>query len=347
MKEEVERGTEEGFIHLLFRGKTTTSWHVGLKRFGDYLYTRTDILWGRGVRGPLLRQLWRTYCPLSDVRDRTPFVPEKDCPRCSMAADCPFNNLRGSPDEGEFKDRPRLIVTNLEFKDEVTPEVLALVARDERFLGVVPGKGPVYVEYIPPGIRFEFEIVMMGEGARFADDVVRAVEVSLRFMGWGGLCNEGFGRGVVEEAVRRSFGEFERDFVEPVAERLEGGDEARLKIVPMLILDRDGGGYYTSITEDREGFRRKLTNCINERYWQFYRDNIYVPVADVSGKARPAEISAWSRKEGCRKTFKGLSGELVLHTERPLKAEEAKAIAVCRYGVGRFKNQGFGSLILM
>ena len=129
------------FVHLLFKGRTTSPWHVGMRRFGDYLYTRTDMLWGRGIRGPVLRQLWRTYCPKSDVHDRAPFRPERDCPSCDMADDCPFNNLRGSPDEGEFKDRPRLIITNLEFEGPQRPEVMALVARDERFLGVAPGRG--------------------------------------------------------------------------------------------------------------------------------------------------------------------------------------------------------------
>jgi len=333
-------------LHLHFRGKTTSPWHVGKRRFGDYLYTRTDMLWGRGIRGPILRQLWRTYCPKSDAMDRVNFVPERDCPTCSMAMDCPFNNLRGTADEGEFKDKPRLIITNLEFKGDIKPETLALVARDEQYLGVVPGRGPVYVEYIPVGTRFEFEIILMGDGINFSEDVLSAVKVSLRFLGWGGLCNEGFGRGVIEAVTRRGFDEFEADFVIPTTERLKGADTIKLSIVPMLLLDKDGGGFYMNILEDREGFKNKLIHSVNERFWQFYNQNIYVPIANVWGKARPTVITGWSRKEGRRKRFRGMSGELVLKAERPLSLEEAKAIAVCKYGIGRFKNQGFGSLRL-
>ena len=334
------------FVHLLFKGRTTSPWHVGMRRFGDYLYTRTDMLWGRGIRGPVLRQLWRTYCPRSDVRDRAPFRPERDCPDCDMADDCPFNNLRGSPDEGEFKDRPRLIITNLEFEGPPRPEVMALVARDERFLGVVPGRGPVYIEYIPPGVRFHFEVILMGDGVRFEDELTQAIKVSLRFLGWGGLCNEGFGRGVIEDTERRGFEEFNREIVDGIADKIEGLERVELEIKPMLILDRPDGTPYMNVLKDKEGFVEKLTNCINERYWQFYRRNIYVPIEDVSGLARPVRIKGWSRKEGKWKEFAGITGELVLEFKRPLGPEEARAVAICRYGVGRYKNQGFGSLRL-
>ena len=99
-----------------------------------------------------------------------------------------------------------------------------------------------------------------------------------------------------------------------------------------------------NVLEDREGFREKLANCMSERYWQFYGHNIYMRIKEVSGPARPVRIRGWSRKEGRWKEFAGVTGELVLEFEEELGPEEARGLAICRYGVGRYKNQGFGSL---
>lgn len=330
------------FVHLRFHGETTSPWHVGKKKYGDYLYTRTDYLWGRGVRGPVLRQLWRSYCFKSDLMDRVDFAPRRDCARCSNANECPFNNLRGTGD-GEFKDKPRLIVTNLTFKGDVGTGVIPLTTLNDQYSCVAKGRAPVYVEYIPSGVRFEFEMVLMGDGIRFVDDVERAVHVSLRFFGWGGLCNEGFGRGVISNVEKSNFQSFERRYILPTAEKLMNVEEASFNIVPLLLLEKPSGGFYINMFE--KGFKEKLTHCINERYWQFYGENIYVPIKGISGKARTIKIVGWSRA-GRNASFTGIGNELKLHFERKLELEEAKAIALTRYGIGKYKNQGFGSLRL-
>lgn len=336
------------FIHMKFKGRTTSPWHVGKRRYGDYHYTRDDYLWGRGIRGPVLRQLWRTYCPKCDAREGVNFIPERDCPDCVNAGNCPFYNLIGSAEEGEFKDKPHLIITNLRFLGRVEKGRLSLATLDDKYRGVVEGKAPVFVEYLSEGTRFEFEVIMMGEGSRFAGEFESAVKTSLRFFGWGGFCNEGFGRGEITDVERNGFNVFDYKYVEAEADRiLHKVSQARIlhfKIDPILMLDRDGGGFYTSTHE--EGFLRKLCNCINERFWQFYGMHVHLQewVKEVSGRARTVSIKAWSRARRRPQTFKGIGNELTLHFNEPIEPEEAKALAIARYGVGRYKNQGFGSL---
>lgn len=315
---------------------------MGSRQFSDYLYTKKDILWGRGIRGPLLRQLWRTYCPTSDSREKVRFKPETDCAKCSEANNCPFNNLRGAGD-GEFKDTPKLIITNLNFRGKVEPEAVVLVTKNDQYLGVVPEKGPVHIGYIPLGAEFEFEILLMGNGVDFADDVVAAVGVSLRFLGWGGFCNEGFGRGEIAQVKKHSFSEFENKYVSPIAEKLGTVERATFEIVPVLLLERDIGGFYASILEN--DFKKKFIHSLNERCWQFYKENISVDIKEVSGRARTVGIRGWSRKEGRKKFFKGIGNELTLHFKE-LGEKERKALALARYGIGKYKNQGFGSLRL-
>lgn len=335
------------FIHLHFRGVTTSPWHIGKRSYGDYLYTRDDYLWGRGIRGPVLRQLWRTFCPKSDAYDRVKFYPEKDCLICDMAEDCPFWNLRGTGDEGEFKDKPRLIITNLYFnRDTVRKDRVALATLSDQYLGVVEKKAPVFIEYLHEGAKFEFETILMGDGVNFVDHFVSAVKVSLKFLGWGGFCNEGFGRGEITNNERHGFNSFEHKYVEPLAEDMLGKAEKAVTftISPMLILDKKGGGIYRSIRE--EGFSEKLCSCINERYWQFHNNHVYVQgkVKEITGRARTVKIYAWSRKTGSKKPFEGIGNELTIHFNGRLEPEEAKALALMKYGIGRFKNQGFGSL---
>ena len=336
------------FIHMKFKGRTTSPWHVGKRRYGDYHYTREDYLWGRGVRGPVLRQLWRTYCPRSDAHEHVDFTSDRDCPHCVNAVDCPFYNLIGSADEGEFKDKPHLIITNLRFSGRVEKRRLALAALDDRYRGVVEGRAPVFVEYLYEGASFEFEAILMGEGARFAGEFESAVKTSLRFFGWGGFCNEGFGRGEITDVERNGFKVFDHKYIEVYAERvlhrLNRVKTLTFKIEPILMLDRDIGSFYTSVYE--EGFLRKLCNCINERFWQFYGEHVHVQgwVEDVSGRARTVSMKAWSRTHRRPKTFKGIGNELTLHLNGSLGLVEAKAFALARYGVGRYKNQGFGSL---
>ncbi len=339
------------FLYIRFDGRTTSPWHIGLRGYGDYLYTRDDYLWGRGIRGPVLRQLWRTYCPKSDTHDGVKFHPEGDCPKCTLASECPFWNLRGTADEGEFKDKPRLIITNLYFRrDSVGKDRVALATLSDQYLGVVEEKAPVFIEYLQEGAEFEFEAILMGEGVRFSDQFTSAVEVSLKFLGWGGYCNEGFGRGSIAGIRKYGFNGFEHDVVEPLAKRImDKADQSKhvtFNVSPMLILDKngDGNGAYRSILEG--GFKDKLCNCINERYWQFYGKHLHIQgkVESLSGRARTVRIQAWSRKTRGRIPFEGIGNEITIHFSGQIDAEEAKALALSRYGVGRYKNQGFGSL---
>ena len=332
------------FIHLLFRGRTTSPWHVGRLKHSNYLYTRRDILWGRGVRGPILRQLWRTYCPKSDLRERVEFDEERDCLVCASASDCPFYNLRGCDDEGEFKDKPRLIVSNLSFVSDFEVGRVALVSMDDSLRSAIPQKAPVYVEYIPSGVEFVFEVILMADGTRFCREVEEAAEVSLKFHGWGGFSNEGFGRGEIVEVVRRNFQEFEEFALKPSVKKILSGKKVVFEIKPILILDREKGGWYTSILE--EGFLNKLCNSINERYWQFYTTHTYTQqtVRNVSGRAKSLKIKGWSMKGKPPNTdFKGIGGELIIELKDP-NQEQARALALAKYGIGRYKNQGFGSL---
>ncbi len=327
-----------------FHGRTTSPWHVGKRRYGDYLYTRDDYLWGRGIRGPVLRQLWRTFCPKSDVPEKVAFNPERDCPPCSLAGDCPFGNLRGSTDEGEFKDKPRLIITNLRFVENVRKGRVALATLSDQHMAVVREKAPVFIEFLSEGAVFEFEAILMTDGAKFADAFASAVHVSLQFHGWGGFCNEGFGRGIITSVEKHSFNVFDYKYIEACAERIRESQNLTFTVRPVLILEKDSGDLYRNVYE--EGFLEKLCNCIDERYWQFYGSHVHVhgKVKKVSGRARTLKISAWSRKLGRQLFFEGVGNELTFHLSDKLGVEEAKALALARYGIGRYKNQGFGSL---
>ena len=327
---------------MQFYGRTTAPWHIGLRKYGDYLYTRRDILWGRGIRGPVLRQLWRSYCPKSDLREAVEFRPERDCVACEMSDECPFNNLRGSGD-GEFKDKPKLIITNLRFRSDFNPILLNISTISDSLKSVVKGRAPVFIECVPPDVEFEFEIILMGAGVRFKHEVLKAVDISLRFFGWGGFCNEGYGRGLIEKVEEHDLDAFEERCLKPYAEKLEGAVKASFTVKPILLIEKDGGGYYVNVLE--KGFKERLMHSINERYWQFYSRHVYTPIFEVSGRARTVKIAGWSRKLGRRKVFTGIGNELVL-SFRSLSNEEAKALALTRYGIGRFKNQGFGSLEL-
>jgi len=331
-------------VHLLFKGKTTSPWHVGKRAYSNYLYTRTDILWGRGIRGPVLRQIWRTYCPFSDIRDRVEFIPERDCQRCDLRSDCPFYNLREVERKGEYKDTPKIIFTNLYFEGNVRTDRIVITSIDERCRSIVERIGPVYVEYIKSGTEFSFEIILTGKGVDFKDDVIRAVKTSLKFLGWGGFCNEGFGRGEITRVEERNFNKFD-EFITKLAEAIvheyRSKGEIRLKIAPLLILEKSNG-FYTSTIE--EGFKDKFLHSIVERYWQLYKDKKYPKIKNISGEVTRMKIRGWSRKDGGEQIFEGMCGELVIKFE-DLNLEDAKVIAISRYGIGKWKNQGFGSLI--
>jgi len=85
--------------------------------------------------------------------------------------------------------------------------------------------------------------------------LARAVKISLKFHGWGGFCNEGFGRGEIIEIRRHTFEEFEHKYVKPNAQKIMEITHASFFIEPLLILDKDSGGYYRSILE--QGFKEK------------------------------------------------------------------------------------------
>ena len=341
------------FIHLRYIGETTSPWHIGdtsphsigYGREPRFRRTRKDLMWGRGIRGPVLRQLWRTYCPRSDIRDGVDFKPEKNCKWCKMANECPFNNLRGSNDEGEWKDRPRLILTNLKFElpDGLKPRRLYLLALSER--NMAAARGGYVVECIPSGTRFSFEAILMAEGCRFERAFDQAVRVSLEFFGWGGRCNEGFGKGRILQVERSDFNGFWRRYINSYTRNILWKRELDLQIETLLILDRDSGGFYTNSSES--GFMEKLCHCLNERFWQFTGRHVYLQeaVQAISG-GRPAAIRGWSRKLSREMTFRGISGSIKLRLKRKLRPEEAQALALARYGVGRYKNQGFGAMIL-
>ncbi len=343
----------KNFLHLHFYGVTTSPWHLGDRPLGSrwtsILRSRARLLWGRGIRGPMLRQLWRAYCPYSDIREAAVFKPETHCPRCQMAEECPFNNLRGSPNEGEWKDKPRLIISNLRFTQGNGEPLrrMSINTLSDRWRGVVPEKAPITLEYIPARTGFEFEIILMGEGVRFRREVKEAVEVSLRFLGWGGRCNEGFGRGLIKEIKENMWSDFLSRYIDGVAKNILGKKEVCLETETLLLLEKSRGQYFTSVIE--EGFQEKLFNCMRERYWQFFgqaNDHPAPHVERVESRLKPEKIRGWSRKMGREIGFTGLSGTINLILRDPINNELARMIAVTRYGIGKYKNQGFGTLLL-
>jgi len=331
------------FLNLRFKGITTTPWHIGDRIFGDYRYSRRDYLWGRAVRGAILTYLWRTYCHKSDIREKVRFNPDEDCKNCKDREECPFFNLRGSG-EGEFKDTPKLIVTNLKFKNKLRKDRIPLISLDEEYLGV--SKGPVWIEFIPSGAEFEFEIILIGDGVRFKEDVKNAVRSVLTFFGLGGFKNEGFGRGRISDINELNLEEFRNELLkigEKIKDEIKRNGKITFEIEPILMLEKNKNEYFTSIIE--KGFKEKLINCLCERYWQFFKENIYIPIEEVTGASRSVKIRAWSRKYNREIKFEGIAGELTIHISE-VSDEQALALALAKYGIGKFKNMGFGSLIL-
>ena len=142
------------------------------------------------------------------------------------------------------------------------------------------------------------------------------------------------------------FSDFEKKYIEPTAERIskmmELNGEAVFKVDTVLMINRkDEKGFYTSIMEN--GFKERLITNINERYWQFYDENVYVPIERVSGKARSTRMEAWSREHKRGKSFIGIGNEIRIKLKEH-EDEYVKALALTKYGIGRYKNMGFGSL---
>jgi len=153
------------------------------------------------------------------------------------------------------------------------------------------------------------------------------------------------GRGRILKVERNDFNNFWRSYIYGYARNILWKKWLDLKIETLLILDRDSRGFYTGSSEP--GFVEKLCNCINERFWQFTGRHVYLQevIQAISG-GRPAAIRGWSRKLSREMTFRGISGSIKLRLKRKLRPEEAQALALARYGVGRYKNQGFGAMIL-
>lgn len=107
---------------------------------------------------------------------------------------------------------------------------------------------------------------------------------------------------------------------------------------------RDGGHY---ISVDEPGFAEKFCNCLNERYWQFTGRHIHVQEAVKSVRGgRAGVVRGWSRRYRRGAVFRGLAGRIALSLERGLRIEEVEALALARYGVGRYKSQGLGAMLV-
>lgn len=324
----------EEFVHLHFTGKTTSPWVIGRRTYSNYIFCQR-FLWGRAVRGPVLGYMLKSYCP---------YLPSSTlpCEGCTQREDCPFYNLYGADNEGAFKDTPRLLITSLAFKTPRFPR-MHLISRDAVTNGVA--LGPVTVEYIPPETCFEFEVIMTGEATGFVERLKEAVRATLTLTGWGARCSAGCGRGRIENVVNHGFDEWVSKYVERRVEELEGKRAFTLEIFPILMLEKEKNIYYTSVVE--KGFRKKLANSMSERYWQFFKDSKYLRIEDVSGACVFTAVRAWSRKDNRQvNNFRGLAGELQLRLTSRLSKEDLRVVGVSWYGIGRFKNQGLGSLML-
>jgi len=324
------------FVHLRFKGVTTSPWSIGRRSHSDVIYCQ-NYLWGRAVRGPVLNYLLKVFCPNLPTK-------KLPCDRCSLSKECPFYNLYGADKEGSYKDTPKLIVTSLTFKDANSIfQRIPLISRS--VLSNSVALGPVFIEFIPPGVEFEFEVIFTGEATRFVEQFKEGVRATLALTGWGGQCSRGYGRGKILGVEERDFEDWVSDFIDSPTEHLIGSREVELSIHPIMILLKDNGEPYTSILED--DFRRKLRNSMQERYWQFFKENYHMKsIKTISGPCYFTKVRVWSRKESKELTFGGLAGEMKIEFREPLNQKDARVIGVCRYGVGRYKNQGFGSLRL-
>ena len=330
----------ENFIHLHFIGKTASPWSISRMYSEAPLICCQNFLWGRAIRGPILNYVLRTYCP------HFPELPP--CIKCSERLDCPFYNLYGVDKKGEFKDTPRLVVTSLTFEDtfgKMEFERFPIISRDSMTKGVA--LGPVFLEYIQAGVNFEFEALLIGEASRFSNYFIEAVRATLSLTGWGARCSRGYGRGRLIKVKKHSFDEWVKDYIDKRTVKLNGSQEAYFRIFPIIILDKadEKCEPYQSILE--KGFINKLKNSMQERYWQLFKAHHYIKIESVSGPCVHTMIRAWSRKENKDKWFSGLTGSIKIRFGSKLNDKDLRVIGTAWYGVGRYKNQGFGSLRLL
>jgi CRISPR/Cas system CSM-associated protein Csm3 (group 7 of RAMP superfamily) len=316
-------------LNIHFKGITTSPWFIGRRQYSNYLYCQ-KFLWGRAIRGPILNYLLKIYCPT--------FPYKLECKECNEKNECPFYNLYGIENNDELKGTPKLVITSLVF-EKIEIERLLFISRDSITNGV--SLGPISIEYIAPNTIFKFEIILTGPSVKFAEYIKEAIRATLAFAGWGGMCTKGYGRGKIIEIKEYDFNKWINEILDEKAKIFEDKKEIELEIFPILILE-DNGKIYTSILEDN--FKKKLVNSINERYWQFFKSNKYLKVKKVSGNAFHTIMRAWSNKNNKPLKFEGLSGTLKLLFEEPIQKEESRMLGIAKYGIGRFKNQGFGSL---
>ena len=278
--------------------------------------------------------LLKTYCP---------HLPKTvlPCDNCGEGGECPYYNLNGCEKEGDLKDTPKLVVTSLTFEN-FENERLSMVSKDAITNGT--SFGPVNVEHVPTGTRFNFEVILTGFATKFANNVVEAVNGTLTLVGWGGRCSRGYGRGRILKVEKNCLEEWISKYVDKRVNMLEGESVITLNLFPILILETGEGPerIYTNIVEKE--FPLKLSNCINERYWQFLKINHHLRIKSVSGLCGFTRFRSWSRKDARKGSFGGLSGDLTLQFESALGIEDLRTIGISWYGIGRYKNQGFGSL---
>jgi hypothetical protein len=311
------RDADMDFTHLHFKGKTTSPWSIGRRYYSNFIYCQ-NYLWGRAIRGPILGYLLKSYCPHLPA-DILP------CDQCTEQKECPYFHLNGSEKEGELKDTPKLVVTTLTF-DKYESSRISLISRDSATNGVA--LGPVTIEHVPSDVSFEFEVILTGDATRFSDQVIEAVKGTLTLIGWGGRCSRGYGRGRILNVSENNFDEWLMQYVDKRVGVLEDESNVTLKLFPLLILDTDA----------------KIKHCLSERYWQFFKEPHYLDIKSVSGSCSFTTLRAWSRKDNDAGRFGGLTGDLNLEFRTPLKKEDLRTLSIAWYGIGRYKNQGFGSL---
>jgi CRISPR/Cas system CSM-associated protein Csm3 (group 7 of RAMP superfamily) len=312
-------------LNLHIKGITTSPWFIKKKEHPNYIYCE-KFLWGRAIRGIILNYLLRNYCKEFHIK----------CKKCFEKNGCPFYNIYGNNND-EDKDMPKFIISSL-FFEKIKIKKAPILSRDFITNGTSKFKT---IEYIDQNSIFEFEIVLKNSSIKFSDHIKEAIENTLDFIGWGGMCSKGYGRGKIIEIKEYDFDKWINKIDERM-KKFEERKEIELEIFPLLILE-DNGKIYKKIESN---FKKKLINSINERYWQFFKENRYLNIKEINGNVSYKIMNAYSKKEKRFLKFEGIAGTLKLLFEKHLNKEELRMIGIAKYGIGRYKNQGFGSLIL-
>lgn len=72
----------------------------------------------------------------------------------------------------------------------------------------------------------------------------------------------------------------------------------------------------------------------------------YRRIKPILDSEKTGLLRGWSRKLSNEIFFKGVSDRIKLVLEDMFVEQTAEAITLARYGIGRYKNQGFGSLLI-